>query len=260
MIQISSHLEKADLDGALQAALTQVKTQPTDTQARRLLIDLLIVAGDFERADKQADILSKTSVDTALAMGLLRGRLRAASARQAWFSDGAVPAFPEGPTDRDRAAMELAVARREGDAQSIKIALEALTAMSETGGLKVNGKPVQSFRDADDRIPHALEVLCTDGSYMWIDFGLVEDVTFPQIKVVRDLAWRPAKLTMRDGSETEVIVCSTYFATDPTNDERLARSTDWVEEAGIVYGRGQKTFLIDDDAITAVDLTSLSAA
>lgn len=260
MIQISDHLEKADLDGALQAVLGQVKTQPADTQARRLLIDLLIVAGDFERADKQADILSKTSLDTALAMGLLRGRLRAASARKAWFLEGAVPAFPEGPTERDRTAMELAVARREGDPEAVKIALEALTAVSETGGLKINERPAQSFRDADDRIPHALEVLCTDGSYMWIDFDLVEDVTFPQIKVVRDLAWRPAKLTMRDGSETEVIVCSTYFAANPTNDERLARTTDWVEETGVVCGRGQKTFLVDDDAITAVDLASLSVA
>lgn len=257
---IAAQLDQADVDGAVAAALAQVKAEPSNVDARRLLIDLLIVAGDFERADKQADILSKTSVDLTLAMSLLRGRLRAANARAAWFSEGAAPAFPEGPTTRDQAAIELAIAVREGDAVATRAALDGLTNLSDSSQMTVNGKPVESFRDADDRVPHALEVLCTNGSYMWVDFELIEAITFGEAKTVRDLIWRPSKLTLRDGSESEVVVCGTYHATDQSGGHRLARHTDWLElDGGIVAGVGQKAYLAGDDALYALDLKSLAA-
>lgn len=259
--QISEHLESGDIGGAVASALTQVKEQPTNTDARRMLIDLLIVAGDFERADKQADILSKTAMDLTLAMSLLRGRLRAAAARAAWFSEGAVPAFPEGPTPRDEAAMKLGIALREKDEAAAAAALAELTALTEEIPLVVNDKPVAAFRDADDRVPHALEILCTDGSYMWVDFGLIENVSFPPSKAVRDLAWRPAKLTLHDGSESDVTVCGTYYAADETDAHKLARHTDWLElPGGAVAGQGQKAFLAGDDVLYAQDLTRLAGA
>lgn len=257
---IAAHLDGADVKAALDLALSTVKAQPSNVDARRLLIDLLILAEDYERADRQADILLKTSPDLTLGMSLLRGRLRAAAARAAWFRDGAVPAFPEGPTERDQAAMELAVAGRAGDEQSLRAALESVTSASETTGIEVNGKSVDSFRDADDRIPHALEILCTDGSYMWVDFGLVEHVAFEPVRTFRDLVWRPTKLTLKDGAESEVITCATYFTASPSDEELLARTTDWTEEGGgLVTGRGQKAFLAGDEAVYAVDLLSLSS-
>lgn len=255
--QVTGYVESGDVKGAVDAALAAVKAQPANVDARRLLIDLLIVAGDFERADKQADILSKTSVELALGMGLLRGRLRAASARIAWFREEAVPAFPEGPTPRDEAAIQLAIARRTDD--GVAEALASTTALSETAGITANGAAVESFRDADDRIPHALEVLCTNGSYMWVDFDLIENVDFAEVKAVRDLVWRPTKLTLRDGSETDVVTCATYYADSPSDGELLARVTDWVDGAdGVVTGRGQKAFLAGDEAIYAADLASLT--
>lgn len=258
---ITAQLDSGNVAAAVELALAWVKAEPSSTEARRLLIDLLIIGGDFERADKQADILSKVSPDLALAMSLIRGRLRAANARAAWFLEGAVPAFPEGPTSRDQVAMELAVAERVGITHHVEAALSALTAISETSGMIVNGKSTETFRDADDRVPHALEVLCTNGSYMWVDFDLIEAVTFGEVKTVRDLAWRSTKLTLRDGSESEVVTCGTYYATDQTDSHRLARSTDWVElAAGSIAGKGQKAFLSGDDALFALDLKTLAAS
>ncbi len=258
--KITGHLESGNVGAAVEAALAQVKELPGDSDARRLLVDLLIVAGDFERADKQADILSKTVPDLTLGMSLLRGRLRAANARSAWFSEGAVPAFPEGPTERDKLAMEVAIAQRGGDDAAAAAALQSLTAVSETGPIAVNGTTVDGFRDADDRVPHALEVLCTDGSYMWVDHALVEKVAFAPVKSVRDLAWRPATLALKEGSETEVVVCATYFAPDATDAHKLARETDWTELAGgVAAGKGQKAYLSGDDALYALDLQTIAA-
>jgi type VI secretion system protein ImpE len=257
--KISERLDSADIDGAVSIALEQVKAAPKDDDARRLFIDLLIVQGDFERADKQADILSNTAGALTLGLSLLRGRLRAAKARELWFTEGAVPAFPDGPTERDALAMQLGVSMRDGNADEIKRNLDLLAAASQTHSMTVNETTGLELRDADDRIPHAVEVLCSNGSYMWVDFDRIEKLEFEPVKSVRDLAWRPANLVLKDGSETDVVICNTYFASKQTADERLARSTDWDETAGgVVTGRGQKTYLAGDDALYALDLSLLA--
>lgn len=257
--RVSEKLDGADIDGAVAIALEQVKSAPKDESARRLFIDLLIVQGDFERADKQADILSNTAGSLTLGLSLLRGRLRAAKARELWFVEGAVPSFPDGPTERDALAMQLAISMRNGDTDEIKRDLDLLSNLSETQSMTVNEITGIGLRDADDRIPHALEVLCSNGSYMWVDFDRVERLEFAPVKSVRDLAWRPANLALSGGSETEVVVCNTYFAKDQSAEERLSRTTDWEEaKGGAVTGRGQKTYLAGDDALYALDLQLLA--
>jgi type VI secretion system protein ImpE len=257
--KVSGRLDHADIDGAVALALEQVKAAPKDENARRLFIDLLIVQGDFERADKQADILSNTAGALTLGLSLLRGRLRAAKARELWFLEGAVPAFPDGPTERDAMAMQLAISMRGGDLSEIRRDLELLAAASQTNSMTVNETTGLELRDADDRIPHAVEVLCSNGSYMWVDFNRIEKLDFAPVKSVRDLAWRPANLILAGGSETDVVICNTYFAAKQTAEERLSRTTDWDEAAGgVVTGRGQKTYLAGEDAVYALDLHLLA--
>ena len=253
----SEALERGDLDAAVAAALSGVRAAPDDRDARALLIDLLIVAGEHERADRQADILSNLAPDLAVGLSLLRGYLRAAEARRAWFEEGAVPAFPDGPSERDELALRLGVALRDsGDASE---ALNALAERSETTVTVNGGRPVP-FRDADDRVPHAVEVLGGNGSYVWVDLGRIERVEFAPPRVVRDLAWRPARMRLRDGAESDVVLAMTYHAANPTPAERLARETNWDEERAIPLGRGQKAFLAGDEAVYAADLRRLEIA
>jgi type VI secretion system protein ImpE len=257
--KVSERLDHADIDGAVAIALEQVKAAPKDEDARRLFIDLLIVQGDFERADKQADILSNTAGALTLGLSLLRGRLRAAKARELWFTEGAVPAFPDGPTERDTLAMQLGVSMRGGNAAEIKRDLDLLASASQTNAMTVNEMNGVELRDADDRVPHAIEVLCSNGSYMWVDFDRIERLEFAPVKSIRDLAWRPANLILKGASETDVVICNTYFATKQTAGERLSRTTDWDEMAGgVITGRGQKTYLAGEDALYALELNLLA--
>lgn len=256
---VSALIDAGDLQGAIDAALTAIKQRPTDGAARRLLIDLLIVSGDFERADKQAAILSNTAPDTALGMTLLRGRLRASDARAAWFETGAVPAFfPEGPSERDQLAMKNALVLQKDTAGKNG---EATTPFPENvfeGSVKIDGRTAKSFRDLDDRIPHAIEILHTNGSYMWIDFNRINHIKFHPIQSLRDLTWRHALLTLRDDSQSDVVMPATYFSRDGSDAMKLGRETDWVEAGGGLYaGKGQKCLLADDDVIGLLDVTSI---
>ena len=254
---IEEAVARGDLAAAIDGAIAAVRAAPNDRSARSLLIDLLILSGDRERADRQADILNNLAPDLAVGISLLRGRLRAAEARETWFARGAVPDFPDGPTERDEAAMRLAVALREGD--GVAEALASLTERSETAAA-VNGGAVAPFRDADDRLPHALEILGGNGAYVWIDLARIERVEFDPPRTLRDLAWRPARLRLRDGAESDVVIPMTYHAADPTVAERLARETNWDDRHGAALGRGQKAFLAGDEAVFANDLRRIEIA
>jgi len=75
----------------------------------------------------------------------------------------------------------------------------------------------------------------------------------------RDLAWRRASLTVTDGPDGEVYMPVIYWsdAPDLSDDLRLGRATDWRENAGLVRGVGQRTFLVGDAAVSVMELTTL---
>ncbi|MBA8879744.1 type VI secretion system accessory protein TagJ [Phyllobacterium myrsinacearum] len=255
---VSTLIDAGDLQGAINAALSTVKQRPRDDAARRLLIDLLIVSGDFERADKQADILSQTVPDMTVGLALLRGRLRAADARVAWFETGAVPAFPDGPSENDQLAMKNALVIEKSATGTNG---EATTPFPENviqGSVKIDGRTAASFRDLDDRIPHAIEILNTNGTYMWIDFNRINRIEFQPVQSIRDLTWRHALLTLRDDSQSEIVMPATYFSRDVSDAMKLGRETDWAEAGGGLFaGKGQKCLLVDDDVIGLLDVTSI---
>jgi len=240
---------------ALEAGRDAVRTNPTDRSARHLYIDLLVLAGDYEKADAQCGLASTFSPDDAIGFAMLRNQLRAMAARRAWFETGAVPAFPEGPSALDQAAIALGIAHRAGD--DARAALHGLETLRGNRPMLWNGKPVDDLRDLDDRIPHALEVLMTGGSYLWIDFAKIDAVTIEPIARPRDLAFRRAELALRDGSTAPVLLPAIYYGTETDPKLLLGRETDWVTEpSGITAGRGQRCFLAGDDLVSFHDAES----
>ncbi|MFD1745009.1 type VI secretion system accessory protein TagJ [Rhizobium helianthi] len=259
--QISALLSEGDLDAALDAAKSAVKTGPSDAQARNLYIDLLIVAGDYERADNQCGLAATFQPDAVMGFALLRNQLRGMAARDAWFNTGAVPDFPDGPTELDRLAMRLAVVDREGDAQTAGDLLRELDALRGEKPMLCNGKPVSDFRDLDDRIPHALEVIMSGGAYLWIDYARIAQLRIEPVRRPRDFAFRPAELTLMDGAVAPVLLPVIYHSSNSMDaDARLGRVTDWKAlPTGLTTGHGQRCFLVADQMMSLSEISELAS-
>src|SRR5438552_4623706 len=84
-------LQDGALGAAIEAQLALVRQRPTDTDARALLIDLLCFNGDFERADKQLDLLVSQRVELTVQAALSRQLARAGIARREVFEKGRAP-------------------------------------------------------------------------------------------------------------------------------------------------------------------------
>ncbi|WFS04181.1 type VI secretion system accessory protein TagJ [Rhizobium tumorigenes] len=255
---ISEALGRDALDEALQAAKAHIKAKPSDQDARHLYIDLLILTGDYERADNQCGLAATFAPEATMGFALLRNMLRGMAAREAWFATGAVPEFPGGPSDLDKLALRIGIANRTGDSGDTQKTLALLEEQRGELAMTWNGKPVSDFRDLDDRMPHALEVIMSGGGYLWVDFSKIAAIAVEPIARPRDLAFRSAELSLTDGAVASVLIPAIYPGSGSDDKLRLGRETLWVEEpTGITTGRGQRCFLAGDDLVSFHDMQNL---
>ncbi|WP_208354168.1 type VI secretion system accessory protein TagJ [Pseudaestuariivita rosea] len=247
MSSLSDLLSNNDLEGAIAAASAQVKEHPDQAEPRVVLADLCVCSGDLEKAETHLKMASRISPDEAVALASYRNYLRGLYARNRWFEEAAVPEFPQGPTDCDKLATKIGLALRDGDGDAAKALLDQLDDLRGEVAVHWNGEPAEDFRDLDDRIPHALEALTTGGSYLWVDFTLIQSLDFAAAERPRDLALRKARMTLTDGASAEVLIPATYYGATGVA-HQLGRQTDWVEQpGGLVTGQGQRAFLVGDE-------------
>jgi type VI secretion system protein ImpE len=248
---------------AVDAAGAAVRKTPTDLGARVLLAELLLAAGNLERADVILDAASEADPGAAVVIAEFRQLLRAETARRQLYRDGRVPEFLGEPGEPERAALAALVALRGGDvAEAARLAATAEEARPRAAGT-IAGKPIEDFRDADDLATGFFEVLTSTGKYFWIPTERVESLQFHAPKRPRDLIWRRASMSVQDGPDGEIYLPATYASDEPDLSAalRLGRETEWRELApGLVRGVGQRVFLAGDDAVGIMDLTELSFA
>jgi len=245
--------EDGALGAAVEAQLALVRQKPTDAPARALLIDLLCFVGDFERADKQLDLLVSQHVELTVAAALSRQLARAAIARREVFAKGRAPELLSGATgfvpDALRGLLEL----REGRAAEAAAAFAAAEAARVLRGGTCNGQRFDDLRDADDTCAGVLEVLTSTGKYYWVPLSEVSSITFHKPTRARDLLWRRATLDVRGGPDGEIFIPAIYPAAIPDGADadalRLGRETKWLEDAGApVRGLGLRLFLVGEEA------------
>src|SRR6476469_7172029 len=114
------------LTDAIKALSAELRENPTDVRRRTFLFELLCFAGEYERADKQLEVLGQAGPNSELGVLLYRSALYAERQRHDLFERGEFPAT-------------------EDDAQA------GLAGVA-------NGKPFSSFADADPRTGTKLEI------------------------------------------------------------------------------------------------------
>ena len=220
------------LDEAIQALGGELRAAPTDAKKRTFLFELLSFAGQYDRAEKQLDVLAGTSKETDLGTMLYRAALHAERVRHDLFQ------------------------KREYPGES---ATPPSTALRGT----VDGRPFQSLEDADPRIGARLEVYAA-GAYLWIPFEHIRSIKTQAPTRLRDLLWITALVNVGEGFKGrelgEVLLPALQpFSFKHASDEvRLGRVTEWQEEEnGDVTPIGQKLFLIDGEEVPILEVREI---
>ena len=219
------------LDEAVQALNGEVRDNPTDPKRRTFLFELLCFAGNFDRAEKQLQILAQENKDAQMGALIYHAALHAERTRHELFQKKEYP-------------------RPAGD-----------DPQSPPGIW--NGKPFASMMDADARIGPRLEVYAA-GQYLWIPFEHITSVEMQAPKRLRDMLWAPALVhtsaAFKGRELGEILVPAlTPFSWQHANDAvKLGRMTDWQDlEDGQTVPVGQKMFLIDNEEVPLLELRHL---
>lgn len=255
------------LGEAIAAANAEVRRKPGDLGARVLLAELLLFAGNLERADVILDAASQADPTAAIVVAEFRQLLRADIARRQLSRDGRVPEFLGDPTPALHATLAAQVALRAGDAaEATRQAAEAETLRPRVSGslMQASGDVAfDDFRDVDDLSAGFFEVLTTTGKYFWVPTERVVSIVLHPPKRPRDLAWRRATISVNAGPDGEVYIPAIYDTAQPdiADDYRVGYTTDWTDEAaGPVRGIGQRVFLAGDEAYPIMDIAELRFA
>jgi type VI secretion system protein ImpE len=266
MTTITDAFRTGDLDGALALAQAAVKAKPLDQEARWLFAELLLFAGEAERADRMLDAVALDQPFPALLE--FRKLLRAEVARgQVWF-EGRAPKFQgDDATPAQRAALRALVSARLGDPEA------AAAAAAEAEDLRprapghcelANGTSFafDDFRDADDLMAPIIEVLTSAGEHILVPVERIRELRFDPPKRTRDLVWRRTAIELKDGTEGVVYMPLIYpwRGADTPAEVRLGRVTSWSEGPGPVRGSGQRVFLAGEHDPAAGDIAALRFA
>ena len=263
-LSIGELIDADDLDGAVEALNAEVRRQPTNSALRVQLAEVLAVAGNLERADKLLDAVAHQDPSVAITTALFRQLIRAEEARQQFYAEGRLPDFVHAPSELDQLYLKAIVALREGDfAGAAALTEEAEAARPPQTG-SADGVAFEDFRDLDDIAASHLDVLTSTGKFFWIPLRKVISVDLHKPERLRDLLWRRATLSIEEGPDGEVFLPTVYpFGSElPAAPLRLGHETDFAEQGGggPIRGSGLRTFLVDDDAKTALEIDRLEFA
>jgi type VI secretion system protein ImpE len=248
-----------DIEGAVAAATAAVKAAPREPGARWLLAEMLVFAGEFERADRALDaVLEDTPSPTVMEFRqLIRGEV----VRRQVLLEGRVPKFQgEDPTAAQTATARAITLLRAGDHAGAAAAAAEAEALRPRVTGRAGDAAFDDFRDADDVFCAMIEVHTAGGEYMWVPTERLRALSFDAPKRPRDLFWRRCSIEMKDGQEGVVYIPVVYpwTAKDMPNPLRLGRGTEWQEDAGLVRGLGGREFLVGEEAKTLAELDEMS--
>ena len=108
-------LNSGDLQAALAEAKQVVRSSPGVAEARSLLCQLFCFDNDWERADKQLEILGQQHTDLMVGISLLRQLVRGEIARKRFYSEGGLPEVLEKPDETMNLHLRALLENREGN-------------------------------------------------------------------------------------------------------------------------------------------------
>lgn len=252
--------QQAKLDDAIELAVREVKSKPADVNGRLLLCDLLCFAHEFERADKQLDVISKQDPELTVGVSLYRQLIRGETARKQFYEQGRLPEFMEDVSPALQLHLRASIALREGSMTEAREFLDKAEQSHVPLAGTCDGAGFSDLRDLDDLTSPFLEVLTSTGKYYWVGLEKIESLEFQKPRQLRDLIWRPTNMVIRNGPDAVVYVPVLYAGSHLSDNPevRIGRSTEWIEnENGPTRGMGQRMYLINDEGKSIMSINQL---
>ncbi len=252
-------LDEGNLTGAIEAILNFVRSNPTDVAARIFLFELSCFSGDWDRADKQLDVIGHQDSNAMIGALIYRQNFKAERDRARHFSDSLQPGILAPPPTYVEDLIRANKRIREGNTAEARAILDAIEEERPAFKASVNGSQVSDLRDYNDLTMCIFEAIFKD-QYIWIPMEQVASIEFFKPKTLRDLFWIQAEVELVEGTKGEMFIPSLYSGSWKHDDDdvRLGRKTDWRDLGDDIFvGAGTKLFWMDGTDRSILDIESI---
>ncbi|MCI0389612.1 MAG: hypothetical protein MOB07_12745 [Acidobacteria bacterium] len=250
------------LTAAIEELTREVKSNPTDMARRTFLFELLCFAGEWDRAEKQLEVIGSQDVKTEAGVQVYQDNIEAERARRKFFNDGLQPNFLAKPPDYVLLHLSAVSQIREGNYPGARDLLDQAEEQRPAMQGKLNDQPFQDFRDADDLVGPVLELI-VQGKYTWFPFEHIQRLEVKPPARLRDLMWTSAQIETTDaigGFAGEVFIPALYAGSFEHADDlvRLGRMTDWRKISDeLATGAGLRLFQVDHEDLALFDAQTI---
>jgi len=234
------------LPEALEAAQDALRRSPGDVDLRLLYFELLVFAGDLERASTAIEAaLRSPGLTPRATTGLVHRKrlLRGEAWRQQWYRQGRVPMLLTEISPAIEALMRVNVLISADELDEAAAASDRVDELRARPRGEIDDVAIGDWRDLDDRCGGVLECITAGGDYAWLDMANVSALRFEPPSIMMDLLWRETQVRTVDQSTLDVHVPVLYAgsAQSLANDARLGRATVWTELTDtLAVGVGQR--------------------
>jgi type VI secretion system protein ImpE len=214
---------------AIKALGDELRSNPLDVKRRTFLFELLLFAGEYDRAEKQLDILAGANAEAAAGTLLYRSALHAERTRQSMFANRETPPLGDEPVHPGR----------------------------------WNGTEFSELSDSDPRIGDNLEIFIA-GSYTWIPIHYLRRLEISAPANLRDLIWAQARVEtssdfrLQDLGEVLLPVLCPLSYSHADEAVQLGRESAWEPDDALgEIPFGAKMILIDGAEVPLLQIRSV---
>jgi type VI secretion system protein ImpE len=255
-------LRNGDPARALQLLQESVRLNPGDAKLRIFLFQLLLVLGQWERAQAQLGVAAELDA-SALPMAQMYGdAIRCEAQRARVFSGRSAPMVFGQPDEWLALLIESLLQWGRGQPEQAEQLREMAFDRAPVSAGSADGQPFTWIADADQRLGPVLEAII-NGKYYWVPFCHLSEIVLEAPEDLRDVVWMPAHFAFSNGGEAVGLIPARYPGSESSSDSGvlLGRMTDWRQVSpGLFHGLGQRMLATDAGELPLMDIRRITLA
>lgn len=251
-------LKQGKLDDCLSSIQNKIRSDASNVKHRIFLFQLLLILGEWNRAEKQLDVIAKMDPITIAMVLEYRAAIKSEVCREAVFSGIENPVFMGKPDEWQALILQSVKSFANDKEQEAQKLLETALEIAPTSSGTLNGESFEWIADADSRLGPLLEVF-VDGEYRWVPFTNIKRIAIEVPENLRDFVWVPAHIQWTTEGESFVLIPTRYpFSAKQDNLLALSRKTEWIETVENCYlGYGQRLLVTDKQDYSLLDVRDI---
>jgi len=258
-VEAKELLRSGRLSEARENLIAAVKSAPTDLSFRTLLFQVLVLSGEWDKAERHLNAIVQQNPDSETGVQVYKNLLHAEKERLEVVKQGRRPCvFPESPVYLDAyLAAWQALETNQLDRVNELIAQVDEQIPQLVGTL--NGRDFRGLIDTDQFLCRFLETF-TYERYVWMPFEAIRELIIEPPKTLFDLIWTSARITTWSGHDLNCYLPVLYPESYLHEDERvkMGRMTDWLSQGGgYARGAGQHVFQFGEQDIGLLEIREI---